>query len=129
MFFNPAFKGGKHNGVAGLVDIAPTVAELLGKPVPMEWQGENLFSRTESDRVYFFAPWSDYLFGYREGNIKYIYNATKDETEKYDLSSDPLEQNNLELTDEDKLLCHQKMAAWAQYVNRTTGKLVTADAN
>jgi len=96
LFINPQlFKGERIESLGGISDIAPSVFSLLGKPVPQEWQGENLFSSNRRQRVYFFNPYSDYLFGMREGNYKFIYNATRDSYQLYDLAKDPQETKDI----------------------------------
>jgi lipoteichoic acid synthase len=130
VLINPAFKHQEFDGTGGLVDVAPTIMHLLGEKQPQEWEGQTLFEKTKNSSVYFFAPWSDHLFGYRQGNYKYIYNATRDETEVYDLSSDPLESKNLaEEQKENIVYHHQRLASWAQYVNRVTGELLQRKQN
>jgi phosphoglycerol transferase MdoB-like AlkP superfamily enzyme len=119
VFINPAFTYTEYTGLGGLVDIAPTIFSLLDKPAPSMWHGKDLFTASEADRVYFFASWSDYLFGYREGKHKYIFNATRNFTEVYDLEADPLEAHNI--VDQVQLpieVTHQRMAGWVQAVNR-----------
>jgi len=119
IFINPAFTSQKYSSLGGLIDIAPTIMNTLGFEAPEKWQGENLLNKNKNSRVYFFAPWSDYLFGYREGDHKFIYNATKDLTEIYDLKNDPEENRNLApYLPAKKQLCHQRLAAWTQYVNK-----------
>jgi lipoteichoic acid synthase len=122
VFINPAFEQQKLASVGGLIDVAPTVLNVLGYQAPEQWLGENLFAINQNKRVYFFAPWSDFLFGYREGNFKYIYNATKNVTEIYNLQRDPHETKNLapDLPWEVEL-CHQRLAAWTQHVNQFMG--------
>jgi lipoteichoic acid synthase len=129
MIINPLFKGHQMDGVGGLVDLAPTIMTLLHQPAPEEWEGEDLFAKNGDSRVYFFAPWSDYLFGYRQGNKKYIYNATKGKTELYDLSADPLESVNLSSeAGKEIAIHHQRLAAWTQYVNRRTEEIIARSA-
>jgi lipoteichoic acid synthase len=119
LFINPVFTQTKNNAVGGLVDIAPTVMDFLGYTSPDNWQGENLLAVDKTNRVYFFAPWSDYLFGYREGDHKFIFNVTKGTTEVYDVVNDPEEKINLISKFRDKLPLHtQRMAAWVQYHNK-----------
>ncbi len=126
MMINPAFKNITNPAVGGMIDVSPTIMSLLGLQEPVEWQGESLLAERKNKRAYFFAPWSDYLFGYREGHQKYIYNATKNITEIYDLSEDPEEQENLASYLPAEIdLCHQRLAAWTQYVNSTIEKTLS----
>jgi arylsulfatase A-like enzyme len=95
VLINPAlFRGERYATVGGLVDVAPTVTQILAVPSPREWQGVSLLEGNRPQRTYFFSPWSDYLFGFREGDIKFLYNATRDEYEVYNLARDPEEQQN-----------------------------------
>jgi arylsulfatase A-like enzyme len=119
------FATGRYPTVGGLVDVAPTITELLGRPAAATWQGRSLLAHNRPDRTYFFAPWSDYLFGSRDRSTKFIFNASKNTYELYDLSADPLEQRNLagdhpaEIRDR-----IDRLAAWVQYQNRMYGRLM-----
>lgn len=116
ILINPKlFKSERRQLVGGLVDVAPTVADLLGIAAPGSWQGRSLFSSDRAGRVYFFAPWSDFLFGYREGDWKLIFNATTNRVEVYDLKSDPFEVNNLASAHPQFVTRGQQhLAAWVQ---------------
>lgn len=116
-FINPVlFKGESNDEIAGLKDIGTTILAILGMEQPEGWQGSDLLS-INNDNALFFAPWSDFLFGYREGNMKYIFNETYNTVEVYDLEKDPSESNNIyrkqsqEKIEEIRL----KMAARIQY--------------
>lgn len=113
------FAGGRFEQIGGLVDVAPTVADVLGiEPLP-GWQGRSLFSSNRTGRTYFFAPWSDYLFGFREGNLKLIYNASNNSYEVYDLRTDPLETTNLaDGYPEFIARAQQHLAGWVQHQAR-----------
>jgi len=119
IIINPSLQHERKTNIGGTIDIAPTIMSLLNLPVPQIWQGQSLFSANRTNRTYFFSPWSDYLFGYREDNMKYIFNATKDVMEIYNLEKDPFEENNLSSlgADEDNL-SYLKLAAWVQYQNQ-----------
>mgnify|MGYP000088298623 CR=1 FL=1 len=117
IFINPGFKAERKEQIGGMIDVAPTIMAMIGSEGAEEWQGENLFSPVRNNRTYFFCPWSDYLYGYREGNKKYIYNASKDLTEIYDLKKDPFETQNIATPSETEI-CHAKLAAWIQYHNK-----------
>lgn len=124
ILINPSFEKKRLTEIGGIIDVAPTIMNLIGYKSPDLWEGESLFNKTKSSRVFFFAPWSDFLFGFREGDFKYIYNATKNETEIYNLKTDPYEQDNISGKNLDKIVSsHQKMAGWAQYVNKSTETL------
>lgn len=123
LFINPAFGGEWNEHIGGLSDIAPSILSLLGIDAPPAWQGTSLFATGVTRRAYFFCPWSDYLYGYREGDKKYVYNATTDVTEIYDLKKDPFEQNNI-ATEHEINLCHQKLAGWAQFQDEYMKKII-----
>ena len=127
MLINPQLYHGEENDVlGGIVDIGPTILDLLGMRTPGEWQGRSLFSEDRSPRVYFFAPWSRKVFGLREGNRKYIYDATRQTMEIYDLLNDPLETENLADYDPTAVkLARQRIAAWVQGQIKFMKNLVT----
>lgn len=125
ILINPSFKGEHQTGLGGLVDIAPTIMSQLGYSSASQWQGKDLFTATENDRVYFFTPWSDYLFGYRERNNKFIYNATQNKSEMYDLKNDPHETNNIAFKFPKEMnLSHKRLAGWVQSLDQHMSKLM-----
>lgn len=81
------------------------------------WQGRSLLRKWQRERIYFFSPWSHKLFGFREGDMKFLYNARQGRIRAFDLAKDPREKNNILSTlppgtsDEVK----RKLAAWTQY--------------
>lgn len=96
IFINPRlFNGEQHTTVAGISDVAPTILSILKKPIPNEWQGESLFSKNRREKVFFFTPYSDWLFGCREEDYKFIYNATTNTSYLYNLKTDPGETVNI----------------------------------
>ncbi|MHB8954496.1 MAG: LTA synthase family protein [Pirellulaceae bacterium] len=119
------FRGETYETVGGLIDVAPTIAHILNLPPAVNWQGRSLFAPDRPDRTYFFAPWSDSLYGMRQGNRKLIYNASQNRFEVYDLANDPEETTNLaaqwqEFVDEGQ----NRLASWLQYQNRLFDKLM-----
>ena len=114
------FHGESHDTVGGVVDIVPTVAEILRLPADAGWQGRSLFSTQRTGRVYFFAAWSDFLMGYREGNVKKIYNAAIDRHVVYDLLVDPAEMNDVAAAHPGDATREvtERVAAWVQCVER-----------
>ena len=101
------------------VDVSATIADLVGLPPAEAWHGQSLFDPKHSPRVYFYAAHDDYRLGVREGERKYIYNATAGSDQLYDLATDPTEQQNLaaQFPEECRRL-RQRVAAWREYVRR-----------
>jgi lipoteichoic acid synthase len=110
------FYGEEDDTVGGLIDLAPTIMDLLGLPLHDDWQGQSLFDADRSGRTYFFSPWSDYLFGFRDGPLKYILNATTGEYRMFDVVADPGELNDLMPmhTDRERYI-EQRLASWVQF--------------
>ncbi len=118
-FINPQlFHGETHQVLGCLADIVPTVAEILGLPDDPMWQGRSLFSPERSGRMYLVQPYNDLQFGFREGDLKLIYNAWGGETEVYDLKADPWEMKNLAASRPDFVRTgKERLAAWIRYQN------------
>ncbi|QKC78116.1 sulfatase-like hydrolase/transferase [Mesorhizobium erdmanii] len=113
------------HSVGGIVDIAPTILDILGLPLPKSWQGHSLFSKQRPNRTFFFSPWSGYQFGYREDDRKVIFNASTGKVEEYDLKADPTEKVNLvkdEAGDHSELL--RPIAGWVQSQKRRVADMV-----
>jgi arylsulfatase A-like enzyme len=124
------FHGEKNQAVGGLADIAPTVMDILGLRPGDTWQGRSLLDKNRPQRTYFFAPWSDLYFGYREGNLKCLFNATRNTIEIYDLAKDPGENENLFSPRSDaKEKVLNRLAAWVQYQDRFVRTLTSPPQN
>lgn len=110
------FHGERITTLGGLIDVGPTVLDILGIDPPPLWQGRSLFRTDRTGRVYLYAPYSHDLFGLREGDRKVIYSAAYDQTELYDLSADPQETVNLAAEAPHTVrLAQERLAAWVQY--------------
>jgi len=119
-FINANLFHGEHkNDIAGMKDLATTTLSILDVDIPSIWQGRDLLS-TDSNEAFYFAPWSDYLFGYRKDNMKYIFNESQNTVEVYDLNSDQYEKTNLfqSLNKEDIARVRNRVAAWVQYQDK-----------
>jgi len=80
--------------VVSLVDIAPTVLDLAGLPVPPIYQGQSML--TPGVRMaFFFADYSRGLLGLRDGSLKVIYAIDSGRSSLFDLDADPLERVNV----------------------------------
>ena len=129
LLINPRlFAAQRRATLGGLIDVAPTIVQILGYQPMKGWQGQSLFDGGRRSRTYFFSPWSDYLFGLREGNRKFIYNASKNSYEAYDLSADPAEEANLVTAGDPKLKEDVgRLAAWVQHQDRLFKRMNIAE--
>ena len=116
-FINPVlFTGERKKDIAVMKDLAVTTLEIINVDVPDEWHGRDLLN-TRAHEAFYFAPWSDYLFGYRNGNMKFIFNETHNTLEVYDLNIDPFELRNIinEISEDELSYARNRMAAWVQF--------------
>ena len=115
---------GRSSTVGGHVDINPTITDLMGWPASPTWQGHSLFDPKRPPRTYFYAANEDYLLGVREGEWKYIYNATRGREELYDLARDPDEQENRAAREPERCReLRQRLAAWKDHTGRHLARL------
>jgi arylsulfatase A-like enzyme len=109
--------------VGSHVDLAPTIAELVGLPPAPDWQGRSLFDTAHSPRAYFYSADDEFTLGIREGNWKYIFNLRDGIQELYDLHLDPNELHNVATSyPERSARMRQRLAAWTEANRRQYGR-------
>lgn len=119
MLWSPVlFPHGRRDAtVASHVDVAPTVLDVLGvAPPPEEWEGRSLFAEGRPPRAYFYAANDHYLLGVREGDLKYVYDASRGREQLFDLARDPDEQADVAAAHPE--VCRrlrQRLAAWKHH--------------
>jgi phosphoglycerol transferase MdoB-like AlkP superfamily enzyme len=75
---------------ASLIDTAPTVLDLLGLPLPREFQGSSLLN-SDSRMALFFTDYSLPLLGLYDACWKYIYEVDSVHSRLYEVCKDPAE--------------------------------------
>jgi arylsulfatase A-like enzyme len=132
VMWNPRLwpKGARSQVVGSHVDVNPTVADILGLPSASSWHGRSVFDRLRPPRAYFYAANDDYLLGVREGDWKYIYNATAGRDELFNLKLDPAEQRNAAPEQRERVRrLRQRLAAWKHDVGRQLADVQRAAAS
>ncbi len=78
------------------VDIAPTIVDRLGLPIPETWEGNSLFSEKPREFTYH-QMGKDYAIVHTKENLryKYVYNGVTNEQELFELYRDLYETNNI----------------------------------
>jgi len=79
--------------VASVVDIAPTILDLLGLPSQSAHQGASLLS-PESRMALFYTDYSIGWLGLADGCWKYLYDLDSRRSRLFDVCSDPEETRN-----------------------------------
>ncbi len=80
--------------VVSLVDLAPTMLDLMGAELPANHQGRTMLE-PESRMALFFTDYSLGLLGLRDGRWKFVYETGSGRAQLFDLESDPEETRNL----------------------------------
>ena len=76
ILFNPQlFDGSRNETIGGLIDVAPSLSDIIGIERSSEWQGKSLIREHANGRSFFISPYTDLIMGTRWKNWKYIYNA------------------------------------------------------
>jgi glucan phosphoethanolaminetransferase (alkaline phosphatase superfamily) len=87
--------------ISSLIDIAPTVLDLLALPAEPAFEGRSLLDdRTRT--ALFFADYSLRLAGVRDGSLKYIRDIGSGRSHLFDLERDPAELNDISASDADE---------------------------
>jgi glucan phosphoethanolaminetransferase (alkaline phosphatase superfamily) len=80
--------------VVSLIDVAPTVQDLLGDAVPSAHEGRSMLDGV-SRMAFFFTDYSRPLAGLRDGRFKAIHELDSRRTRLFDLNADPGEQSDV----------------------------------
>ena len=119
--------GERVEGLSSQIDILPTVLEMLGFEVENgEFPGYSLLHPLPEDRTIRVNCIADHkCMASIKGYEKYVYNYGKMPDEFFDLSEDPLEQNNLadERSKEEMDQRREDLLAWRQRDDAEYGPL------
>jgi arylsulfatase A-like enzyme len=80
--------------VVSLIDIAPTILDLLGLPGPADYQGSSLLEARRRLAL-FFTDYSLGWLGLRDGPWKFIFEIESGRMKLFDLGTDPAERTDL----------------------------------
>ena len=116
VFLHGNFRPRRVPATARQIDLAPTIASVLGLDPAPEWQGRPLRSRS-SPPVYLFTSYNHYLFGLVMNRKKYVLDATTGDLVAYDLARDPQEQSPHALSQQRADEVRRRLASWLAFQN------------
>lgn len=100
--------------IASLIDIPPTVIDLLGGPADGKWEGRSLFDPTPRI-ARFFVDQATFQLGLRDGRYKAIHESESGRTKIFDLVTDPLETQDLSPSEFERVERYRNhLLAWSQ---------------
>jgi arylsulfatase A-like enzyme len=79
---------------ASLVDLAPTMLDLVGLEIPSDYQGTSLLRGAGSRMALFYTDYAQPLVGLRDGSWKFIHELDSGRSKLFDLQGDPGETAN-----------------------------------
>ena len=101
-----------------LIDTAPTILDLLGVPVPNEYQGLSAL-RSRSAMSLFYTDYSLTLMGLRDGRWKYLYEMESGRSKLFDVAADPEESKDLASMHGDRVAAYrERVCEWASAQKR-----------
>jgi glucan phosphoethanolaminetransferase (alkaline phosphatase superfamily) len=99
--------------VVSLIDVAPTLLDLIGEPVPEFYEGRSMLDGA-ARMAFFFADYSRGLLGLRDGRFKMIYEVDSRRAKLYDLVEDAGEQRDVAQRDPDRAAWYvRNLRAWS----------------
>jgi arylsulfatase A-like enzyme len=99
--------------IAGAIDVAPTIAALLGVPAPASWTGRSLLTPAPGV-ARFFSDYNSVLLGLRTGAWKCIVEPEPGRVRLFDLSADPGETRDLAAAQPERAqACLRDLTDWA----------------
>lgn len=111
---------GTVNPVLGsMVDVAPTLLDLVGLASPAGWQGHSLFAPGRPPRVYFRSLYGGRSAGFSDGRSKIVLNEFGG-LHAYDLRSDPSESRPLPRSPAQAAAARARIAAFIDYNRKLT---------
>jgi len=111
VMFAPGLTTAQHRvpHLASVIDLTPTVLDLLGLEIPRPYQGVSLL-RVQPDTALFFTDYSTRLVGLREERWKFIYEFESGRSSLFDLERDPKETINLSAAFPDRTRLYKDLA-------------------
>ncbi len=101
--------------IGSMVDLAPSILDIVGISSPTGWQGRSLFAKDHPNQAFFASRRSGKMVGLRVGNIKYILSNLEEGIIAYNLEKDPGEQKPFRLDTDTEKKIMTKISGYVAY--------------
>ena len=99
---------------ASLIDLAPTILDLLGNSPPAEFQGETLLTPRERMAL-FFTDYAQARLGLRDGPWKLLHEVETGRVELFNIADDPNERRDRSADDRARTQAYRELLErWAK---------------
>ena len=115
IFYVPGREARRLTRVSSLVDVAPTLLDIIGAPPLAGVEGVSLLDGSERMALFF----TDYAVGWlglRDGCLKYTFEVEAKRSQLYDVCNDPAERNDLAGSSPDRIAAYrERVEGWAAF--------------
>lgn len=105
----------QRDNIGSMVDLAPSILNIVGISAPAGWQGRSLFAKDHPNEAFFSSRRSGRMIGLRIGNTKYILSSLDEGLVAYDLEKDPDEKAPFRLDADSEKTIMNKISAYVAY--------------
>ncbi|MBY0276897.1 sulfatase-like hydrolase/transferase, partial [Candidatus Binatia bacterium] len=124
----------RRSTIAQQIDVAPTILDLLGLPIPAPWQGDSLFAVQRSNEAFLVSVFETTRFGLVRDERKYVFDERLEPLALRDRSGDPDERRDLALRPDEHAAiadARARLAGWLRaqdaYLERLLGSGASGD--
>jgi hypothetical protein len=106
---HPRLPRGGHDGLATLLDVAPTISDLLGIREPNPWMGSSLVVQRPESRTFALIRRSSATWG-EQGRFSMVVDPVNGRARLFDVLQDPLQRKDISAQHRDVVTALQRIA-------------------
>ena len=115
IFYVPGREARRVTRVSSLIDVAPTVLDIVGAPPMAAVEGASLLGGPERMALFF----TDYAVGWlglRDGCLKYTFEVEAERSHLHDVCNDPAERSDIADREPNRIAAYRKrVEGWAAF--------------
>jgi lipoteichoic acid synthase len=116
LLINDSIHGRRDNKLVSISDVPQTILHVLGAPPERSWDSRSFFEPVRPRTAFLFAEQLPGV-GFREGNMKYMYDLENQQALAFNLDTDPDERRNIAKASTSTYIL-RRSAGWMQEQDR-----------